>query len=72
VPITDWKNNFSTAVWMVKLIPNSLNNLSKDSAVDCFQVRSLSEKRMVKKIGEISDLEMKKIEIALSNVLNIS
>lgn len=72
MPITDWKNNFSTAVWMVKLIPNSLNNLSKDSAVDCFQVRSLSEKRMVKKIGEISDLEMKKIEIALSNVLNIS
>lgn len=49
VPITDWKERFAKAAWMVKLEPNSENNLSKDSTADCFQIRSLSQQRMVKK-----------------------
>lgn len=71
VPITDWKARFSMAEWMVKLEPNTVNNLSKDSTADCFQVRSLSQERMVRKIGVVSQLKMLEIEQALGKVLNI-
>jgi len=71
VPITDWKDRYSKADWMVKIEPNSTNNLSKASTADCFQVRSLSQKRMVRKIGNISSLKMLEIETALGKVLNI-
>ena len=71
VPITDWKPNYAVADWMVKLEPDAINNLSKDSAADCFQVRSLSQLRMVRKIGELDDLKMNEIEEALARVLGI-
>ncbi len=71
VPITDWKERYAAADWMVKLVPNSINNLSKIFVADCFQIRSLSQTRMVRKIGEISDTTMKEIEVALANVLKI-
>jgi mRNA interferase MazF len=71
VPLTDWKSRYEQAPWMVKITPDSYNNLSKVSSADCFQIRSVSEERFVRKIGvvelEISDLE----KVALSKVLSI-
>jgi len=72
VPITDWKSRYSAADWMVRLDPDSTNNLTKVSAADCFQVRSLSQTRMARKIGEVSGAKMREIEIALSKVLKIN
>jgi mRNA interferase MazF len=71
VPLTDWKENFSVADWMVKIIPNEKNGLRKTSSADCFQVRSLSEERFVRKVGDLSDENMSKIESALARVLKI-
>jgi mRNA interferase MazF len=71
VPITDWKDNYTIAPWMVRLIPDEINGLSKISSADCFQVRSVSEERFVKRIGIISQLEADKIKLALSKVLSI-
>ncbi len=71
VPITDWKNKYEVAEWMVKIVPDNKNNLKKTSSADCFQVRSLSEKRMIKKIGEVDNITMHEISIALSKVLKI-
>ncbi len=53
VPVTDWKDKYSIAPWMIKIQPDSSNGLSKDSAADCFQVRSVSEERFVRKAGTI-------------------
>jgi mRNA interferase MazF len=72
VPITDWKNHYASAVWMVKIIPNNKNNLSKLSSADCFQVRSISTNRFIKKIGVIETTEIEEIETALANVLKIA
>ena len=44
VPLTDWKDRYEIAPWMIKIEPNSKNRLKKISAADCFQVRSLSKK----------------------------
>lgn len=71
VPITDWKENYIDAPWMVKLIPDKNNNLTKISSADCFQVRSISEERFVRQIGKIKDLEMTKINHSLSLVLKL-
>lgn len=71
VPLTDWKDRYAAAAWMVKIKPDAQNHLMKDSAADCFQVRSVAEERCVKKLGEISNEIMDKIRNALAIVLNI-
>jgi len=71
VPLTDWKTRYEIAPWMICLKPDSLNGLSKESAVDCFQVRSISDERFIKKIGKISTGNLEKIKDGLSKVLSI-
>ena len=71
VPITDWKDRYEIAPWMIKLEPNSKNGLTKNSSADCFQVRSVSHERFVKKLGNISAIIMDEIKIGLSKVLSI-
>jgi len=71
VPITDWKDRYEIAPWMVKIEANSTTKLTKASAADCFQIRCVSENRFVKHIGSIEDAEGEKIRTALANVLSI-
>jgi mRNA interferase MazF len=71
VPITDWKARYKDALWMVKIAPDSINNLAKVSAIDTFQIRSISTKRFIKKIGSISDEFLIKVQHALECVLSI-
>lgn len=71
VPFTDWKDRYTTAPWMIKVLPDHDNNLSKDSAADCFQVRSVSEERLVKRLGFVTSDTMEKVQKALSLVLSI-
>ncbi|MBL0052950.1 MAG: type II toxin-antitoxin system PemK/MazF family toxin [Bacteroidetes bacterium] len=71
VPITDWKSTYEIAPWMVKLEPDFANKLSKTSAVDCFQIRSVAQERLIKKIGEISSDLHNEIKTAIKKVLSI-
>jgi mRNA interferase MazF len=71
VPITDWKDRYAIADWMVKLEPDSFNNLTKPSCADCFQVRSVSQDRFIRKLGQLNDGKMLEIEKALALVLKI-
>ena len=71
VPITDWKDKYEIAPWMVKIIPNQINGLIKDSSADCFQIRSVSQDRFVRKIGKVSESIMDNIRLGLSKVLSI-
>ncbi len=43
IPITEWKNRYSVAPWMVRLEPDSMNGLDKVSTADAFQVRSVAQ-----------------------------
>ena len=72
VPVTDWKEKYAIAPWMVKIDPNSSNGLLKDSSADCFQVRSVSQERFVRKIGEVDRTTFGKIQKGLSTVLSIN
>jgi mRNA interferase MazF len=71
VPITDWKENYKIAPWMTKLFPDQENGLTKVSAADSFQIRSVSQERFVKQTGIVSLTIMDEIRSALAKVLSI-
>ncbi|MGB3295913.1 MAG: type II toxin-antitoxin system PemK/MazF family toxin, partial [Phormidesmis sp.] len=49
VPITDWKTNFAQNVWHIKMKPTDSNGLSKTSAADTLQMRSIDLQRFIRK-----------------------
>jgi mRNA interferase MazF len=71
VPVTDWKDHYDIAPWMIKIEPTIKNGLSKISSADCFQIRSVSQDRFVKKLGDLSEPVMDDIRIGLAKVLSI-
>ena len=71
VPITDWKDRYAQAPWMVRLDPSSENGLSKISTADAFQVRSVSAQRFVRCLGSLPAEVLAQIETALKTVLRL-
>ena len=71
-PITDWKEHYTIAPWMVKIEPNQENGLQKISSIDCFQIRSVSQERLIEKLGKISHDEIIKVQEGILKILGIS
>ncbi len=57
VPILGWKDYYTTNdyFWMIKLAKNSGNKLTKDSAANAFEVKSVSAKRFRSKMGVVTN-----------------
>ncbi len=66
VPITGWQPVFERYFWMIQLQANSRNGLSKESAADTFQVKSLSTNRFQKKLGIVTPEEIAEIAAAIA------
>ena len=71
VPITEWKDRYAVAPWLVRLEPDAENALDKSPAADAFQVRSVSQARFVRRLGKLSDAAMEEISKALALVLSM-
>jgi mRNA interferase MazF len=56
---------------MVKIMPDSSNGLSKNSSADCFQIRSLSQDRLIKKLGIIDTMTLNEIKDAVKKALDL-
>jgi mRNA interferase MazF len=56
---------------MVRVLPDSTNNLTKESAADGFQVRSVAQERLVKRLGSVSPAVLRQLQEALALVLSI-
>lgn len=69
VPLTDWKDRFEMAAWMVRIDPDATNGLRKPSAADGFQIRSVSQARFVNRIGRISKGHLQEILNAVKTVI---
>jgi mRNA interferase MazF len=69
IPFTEWKERYAQAPWMVKIDPDEQNGLSKSSAADALQIRSVSEQRLVKKMGVLSTFQTATIVQAVMTVL---
>ena len=72
VPITEWKEHYSVAPWLVRIEPGADNGLDKASAADALQVRSVAQLRFVRRLGSLPDPVMQRIAQALSLVLSIA
>ena len=58
VPITDAPRPH---LWLVPLIPNLTNGLTKPCFADCFQCKSVSLTRFMRKRGTVSSVELNEI-----------
>ncbi|MEK7128690.1 MAG: type II toxin-antitoxin system PemK/MazF family toxin [Patescibacteria group bacterium] len=65
-PISSKIKNYAGCV---KLEKNKINKLSENSEVITFQIRTIAKERMIKKIGEITDEQLKEISYSLNEVL---
>ena len=66
VPITHWKPSYAMVPWLVYLKPNKTNGLTKDSAADAFQVKSVSLQRFENKIGTVTADQLEQISAAVA------
>jgi len=65
-PLTEWKAHYINASWFVHVPASPTNGLSKDSGADAFQVKSLSENRFVKRLGEVTGQQLDDIAAAVA------
>lgn len=54
VPVTAWSNDYAQTPWMIHLKPTGANGLSKESAADAFQVKSVSLRRFDRRLGRVT------------------
>ena len=71
VPITDWKDHYDVAPWMVPISPSIQSGLTKKSAVDCFQIRSVSKICLIKQIGHITTYEILQVQKGVVRVIGL-
>src|SRR5437867_560660 len=55
VPFTEWQTSFGGRITKVKTTPSRQNGLSKLSAADIFQVRTVSTRRFRRKTGVLEE-----------------
>lgn len=65
-PISSKIKNYAGCLILKK---NKINNLSVDSEVITFQIRTIAKERLIKKIGVISDRELGEMVNLLNDVL---
>ncbi len=71
-PVTNWNPAFEADLWHVRLEPTDTNGLSKTSAADALQVRSVSLDRFISRLGRVTSQELEDIVQALGAVVELS
>lgn len=68
IPVTSKvKNIFGGLV----IVPNTENGLPVPSEALPFQIRSISKNRLLKKLGQLSGLEVRKLQVTINNILRM-
>jgi len=71
VPVTGWHRRWDTNPFFLTLDGEARHGLRKKSAVDCFQLRALSHRRFIKRVGELNDEELERVKTAVALILDI-
>ena len=69
VPLTDWRERYAGAPWMVWIEPEAQNGLAKPSSADALQVRSVSQERFVRRLGSLNTDQLGQIIKAIQVVI---
>jgi len=57
---------------MVKITPSDQNGLTKVSAADCFQIRSVSVDRFIASIGNVEQVIIAQIQEAVYKIVGVT
>lgn len=68
-PITGWNPAFASSYWHVFLLPDAVNGLAKESAVDALQLRGVDVQRFVQFVGRLSATKMEDVAAAIAAVI---
>jgi mRNA interferase MazF len=68
-PITDWKEYFAPNLWHVRIVPDAMNGLTQESAVDTLQLRGMDRQRFLRKLGQVSPATMEEIVLAIAVII---
>ena len=68
-PITGWKPAFAGNLWHVRVIPDRLNGLEKESAVDVLQLRGVDMERFIRYVGRAAPAMMEEVAAAIAAVV---
>jgi mRNA interferase MazF len=71
-PITNWNDAFEGNPWHVRLDPTAENGLTKSSAADALQIRSVSLDRFSAPLGRVSREDLEDIVQALAAVVELA
>ena len=71
VPLIGHKESHNNKSWLVPIVPTPQNGLSKISTADALNIRSVSDTRIIKKIGVIDEQIYQQLIYAMRVVLNI-
>src|SRR5688572_30413861 len=66
VPVTGWQPQFSNYSFTVRLIPSAQNGLTKESAANAFQVKSVSVSRFQTRLGTLHSDVIAEIAAAIA------
>jgi mRNA interferase MazF len=66
VPFTEWKPRHDRSPWAVVIAPDSTNGLIKKSAADATHVRSVSTRRLVRKLGFLREPALSAVAAAVA------
>ncbi|NLI76645.1 MAG: type II toxin-antitoxin system PemK/MazF family toxin [Candidatus Riflebacteria bacterium] len=67
-PVTEWREDFRHLIWQVKVVPTEKNGLKKPSSIDVLQTRCLDLRRFGRRLGVITEGQMKDVCLALSEI----
>jgi mRNA interferase MazF len=70
VPITGWRPEFAGNVSKVRLDPSPESGLTKASAADAYQIKSLSSRRFVRKRGQLANATVDDIATAVAVLID--
>jgi mRNA interferase MazF len=71
VPLTDWKARYAEYPWMLRIDPDKTNGLRKPSAADAFQIKNISDRRFIRRIGSISAETLRAIHRNIIKTLDL-
>lgn len=69
VPITEWDEKYERHLWHIKVSPDKLNGLKKNSALDALQVRAISIERFIERVGILTSSLVVDVTSAIAAII---
>jgi mRNA interferase MazF len=71
VPLTGWVDSYAGKAWIVRIEPSKESGLTKVSAAETLQTRTVSLQRFVAKVGELDNETLQEIAAALAILVEL-